>query len=306
MPRRNWIGRACSWCTRAMSRSTEDRLRAWFVVAALAAVSGCGARSGLEVPPLPDAGFDTPPPPDANVDAPRPDAFSTVVPEITIRVTADNSYRFGFGDATSMRDVGGAAEAFAACEIFCCSTPCSAGCAGSACGPFGLCEDGLGAEIYRIEEGRATAADFVYVVAWSDDAVTQGVLGEIQTRDRIVHSGDDGWSVCATGRNYNTGSGGPPESELNEWLRRCNGGDSPSGGWVGVTSSGPSLAIGETNGGSEGDFPETCIGSSPDSISREARWMWFDRDARAGADPFVEVQPEFLIFRLPTRVLLGR
>ena len=284
---------------------------------ALLVIAGCGARTGVEVPPPPDANIDAyvVPPPDATVDAfrvPRPDAnldaFNPVVPEIIVRVTADNSYRFGFGDARTLRDVRGAAEATTACEIFCCSPACttSSQCDGFPCGPEGVCEDGLGPEVYRIAEGRATAEDFLYVVAWSDNSVTQGVLGEIETRDRLVRTGDEGWSVCATGQDFDTGSGGPSEADLTRWLSRCNVGDSPSRGWVGVTRSGSGLAVGETNRGELGDFPETCITPGHgDHISPEARWMWFDRDTAAGGDPFFELQPEFLIFRLATTALLG-
>ncbi len=268
------------------------------VAACLATLAlGCGARTGL----------DRPPPRDAGTDVFHHDAGPVVViPEILVSVTVDNSYRFGFGDAVALRDAAGAAEAGVASDIFSCSAPCTGDgyCGGVRCGPLGACEDGSGPEVYRIAEWRATSADFLYVVAWSDYSVTQGLLAEIRTvTGRVVRSGDPGWSACATGRDYDTGSGGPPEAEIDEWLARCNRGDSPSGGWVTEESPGTRLAVGERNQGADGSFPETCLSTTHgDRIGADARWMWID--ARSG-DPFVTPQPEFLLFRLPTTALLG-
>lgn len=258
---------------------------------------GCGARSGLEVEPAaerPDAG---------RRDAGRP----VVVPELTVVLTADNAYRFGFGSASMLRSMFGAAEATSAGQIFNCSEPCTRGraCSSTPCGPLGACEDAEGPEVYVIPEGAATREDFLYVVAWSDDSVTQGLLGEIRTRDgRVVRTGDDGWEVCATGVDYDRG--GPADAEVNDWLGRCGRGEGASRGWVAVRASGPSLAIGETNAGSDGDFPETCIDPSfGDALSRETRWIWMTPTA-GSADAFTTPAPEFLIFRLPTTAIVGR
>lgn len=279
--------------------------------------SGCGARTGLETPPPPpidagtDAGRDGGPDagrdagPDAGQDG-GPDAGPPVpTPALLVVVTADNSYRFGFGDARGLRSTFGAAEATVACEIFCCSAPCrtSADCGGFACGPLGACDDGRGAEIYLVPEGAVTSADFLYVVAWSDDSVTQGLLADVRAPSGrvLATSGDPGWSVCATGRDYT--AGGPGDGEVAEWLARCARGEGPSRGWVSAGSSGRArLAVGEQNDSDEGDFPLVCgAAGRTDSPDARSSWMWIDTGV---GDPFRTPQPEFLIFRLPTRALL--
>jgi hypothetical protein len=265
--------------------------------AALALLVSCGARTGLDVEPAaerPDAGR-------------RDTGPVVVVPALTVVLTADNAYRFGFGSERALRSMFGAAEATSAGQIFNCSEPCTGGraCSISGCGPAGACEDGEGPEIYVVPEGAATGEDFLYVVAWSDDSVTQGLLGEIRTPDgRVVRTGEPGWEVCATGVDYDRG--GPGDGEVNTWLGRCASRGGPSGGWVGVTMAGPSLAIGETNAGSDGDFPETCIDPSfGDHLSRETRWIWMTPRAGEGG-AFTTPAPEFLIFRLPTRAIVER
>jgi hypothetical protein len=287
--------------------------------AALFTASACGARTGLELEPTPridagvdggrDAGLDAGT--DAAIDGGRDggrDAGPVVaVPELLVVVTADNSYRFGFGDARALRSTFGAAEATEACEIFCCSVACSrdADCAGARCGPLGACEDGRGAEIYRVPEGAVTSADFLYVVAWSDDSVTQGLLVDVRDPSGrpLARSGDPEWSVCAAGRDYDTGSGGPPDDEVSDWLARCDRGEGPSRGWVGSERAGPPrLAIGERNDSAEGTFPLVCGAPGfADTPTSDTRWVWMDTGR---GDPFTTPQPEFLIFRIATRDVL--
>ncbi len=281
---------------------------------ALASLWGCGARTGLEAPtPVPidasrDTGPDTgapPPPTDAGRDSGPDTGPAVVIPDLFVVVTADNSYRFGFGDALGLRSTFGAAEATTACEIFCCSTPCttSAECAGVACGPLGACEDDLGAEVYVVPEGAVTGADFLYVIAWSDDSVTQGLMVDVRDPSGRVlsRSGDRGWSVCATGRDYDRD--GPGDDEVAEWLARCDRADTPSGGWVGSESvNPPRLAVGERNDGDDGEFPIVCgAPGSSDSPTPETAWVWFDGGS---GPPFTTPQPEFLLFRVSTRDIL--
>ncbi len=282
------------------------------LVLASLALAGCGAKSALEAP--------APPPIDASVDGARParaDAGArdasfvdarppSSVPELLVVVTADNSYRFGFGDERGLRSTYGAAEASTSCQIFCCSAPCrvDAECRpGARCGPLGACEDGEGPEAYRVPEGAVTGSDYLYVIAWSDDAVTQGLLVEIRDSSgrTLLLSGDRAWSVCATNRNFDTGSGGPDDRLVAEWLGRCEG------RWVGSDAprGRPGLAVGEANDAEGGDFPIVCD-RGPDAIASAARWMWFDERIGDGASAFSDRQPEFLIFRVPTRAIVDR
>lgn len=291
-------------------------------VACLLLLTACGAKSGLVVPP--------PIPIDANVDAfvVPPDAYTfdaftfdagtdaftfdagpmIEVPELLVLVTADNSYRFGFGDARALRSTFGAAEAVTACEIFCCSATCrsDADCAGARCGPMGSCEDGLGAEIYRVPEGAVTGSDSLYVLAWSDDSVTQGLMVEVRDSTGATRalSGDPGWSVCPTDRDFDTGSGGPDDALVASWLERCD----RESRWVRADAPAgrPGLAVGEANDDEDGFFPLVCGAPGfSDSPSPRARWMWFDRAIGSGTS-FTSPQPEFQIFRISTRAILAR
>ncbi|MBN8612011.1 MAG: hypothetical protein J0L92_15565 [Deltaproteobacteria bacterium] len=277
-------------------------------VACLLVLAACGAKSGLVVP--------EPVPIDANVDAfvVPPDAFTfdagpiVVVPELIVVATADNSYRFGFGDARGLRSTFGAAEAVTACEIFCCSAMCTSDrdCPGVPCGPLGACEDDLGAEIYRVPEGAVTGSDFLYVLGWSDDSVTQGLLVEVRDArgETLLLSGEEGWEVCATRRDFDTGSGGPSDDEVATWLERCE----RDAGWLTSdgSTSGPGLSVGETNDAEGGDFPPVCGARTADTISPRARWMWFDDDRSDGRSAFTTPQSEFQIFRISTRAIVSR
>ncbi len=275
--------------------------------ASLLLLGACGAKSGLVVP--------EPVPIDANVDAfvVPPDAFSfdagpiVEVPELIVVATADNSYRFGFGDARGLRSTFGAAEATTACEIFCCSAMCSSDrdCPGVRCGPLGACEDDLGAEIYRVPEGAVTGSDFLYVLGWSDDSVTQGLLVEVRDArgETLLVSGDDAWEACATRQDFDSGSGGPSDDEVAFWLERCD-----REGWFtsGGSTGGPGLSVGEANDAVGGDFPPVCGAPTADAISPRARWMWFDDDRGDGRSAFTSAQSEFQIFRISTRAILAR
>jgi hypothetical protein len=280
-------------------------MRRWPLVVSLASslAFGCGAKSGLETPSV-DADLDA-----LSLDAGRDGGPVVIVPELLVLVTADNSYRFGFGDARGLRSTFGAAEAFTACEIFCCSARCrtDAECGGVRCGPLGACEDGLGAEIYRVPEGAVTGSDFLYVLAWSDDMVTQGLMVEVRDASGAtrVLSGDPAWTVCPTDRDFDTGSGGPDDALVASWLERCD----RESRWVASDApiGRPGLAVGEANveDAMRGDFPVVCgAPSSPDSPSSSARWMWFTTSM--GGPSFTSPQPEFQIFRLPTRAILAR
>jgi hypothetical protein len=264
-----------------------------------AMLGACGARTGLDVPDAPDAGFD----------APIPDAGPrTTIPELRVLVTADNSYRFGFGDARALRSTFGAAEAQTSCQIVCCSVPCRSDgdCRGVRCGPSGYCEDGFGAEIYQVPEGAVSSADFLYALAWSDDEVTQGLLIDVRDAagEPVVTSGEPGWSVCATGVDFDTGSGGPDDGLVATWLERCTA----EGRWVGPDRPrrSPGLVVGEANDSDGGEFPRVCEPRAVDGPRAAARWMWFDEALREGGSPFREPQAEFLIFRFPTGAILDR
>ena len=216
-------------------------------------------------------------------------------------ITADNAYGFGWGNFDSLGTYYGGLEAFLAGEIFNCTG---------------------GPETYIIDPTEADQAQALYIIAWADSSVTQGVLGRFRRSDGggtfgpVVYTGDPGWQVCATGMNFNPGSGGPSTTLIDDMIVACNAGNldptTTSGGWV--DQSGTmlgALAVGEDNstalsGGVQpgNEFNRVC----PSKMGDDARWMWFDWDLGDPASPFiapggVNTDHQFLIFRLPASLI---
>ena len=289
-------------------------LRCLLPVALLLVGTGCSCETNLgsDAGPRPDGGvrldgggpFDAGSRPDSG---PAPDAGPPAAPpDVNVVLTGDNAYGFGYGSADAIRSYFAGREATLAGHIFNCSTPCTTDgeCTTGDCDDFGTCnDDGNGPETYVVPGAQTSVGDYLYIVAWSDDAVTQGVLGTFQAVGASVglHTGDDGWEVCATGVDYDIGAGGPPQSEIDSEIVRCNGGGGVSQGWVGPDDTPMALAIGEANeAGSAGEFPGTCTNADRgDHLGPEARWMWFDRDVTDGTPAFRGGDMgEFLLFRL--------
>lgn len=246
---------------------------------------------------------------------PRPDAWIAPPPDIHVRLTADNAYGFGYGSGIGLANYFLGREDGSG-QIFDCSASCSATtpCSTGVCDTFGTCnDDRLGAETYIVPSAAAAAGSYLYVVAWSDESVTQGVLGRFETADgtgEVIQTGDDGWEICATGMNYDIGSGGPTVEVINAQITACNAGTTPSGGWLGTTpDQNRALVMGEANeAGSAGDFRAVCVDPTRgDSVPTEAKWMWYDDDVTDSRSAFIsdgDPHDEFLIFRLGTEVIL--
>ncbi|MCA9683633.1 MAG: fused MFS/spermidine synthase [Myxococcales bacterium] len=179
----------------------------------------------------------------------------------------------------------------------------------------------LGANREAIAAAEAENATYLYIIAWADAAVTQGVIarfrrdGGLMGFGEAVLTGDEGWEVCATGVNYNPGSGGPPLDVVNAQIQICNvdGGNpqTSSVGWVDeVGTAFGAVAVGEDNttpyaGGPQpgNEFPLVCQNVMP----AEAKWMWFNWDPQTviwpQTSPFLwpggqNPDHQFLIFRL--------
>jgi len=228
--------------------------------------------------------------------------------DIEVVLTADNAYAFGYGAEDEMTSYFGGVEAQVACEIFCCS---------------------VGPEEYVVPADDATGAAYLYIIGYADTSVTQGVLGQFRRVSgeegggfgAVVYTGDPGWEACATGVDYNPGSGGPSLQVINEQIAACNAGNSDpattSQGWVDeVGTSLGALAVGEPNdtpynGGPQvgNEFALVC----EDMVDPEALWMWFNWDPDnivwpmqspflypgGGANPM----HDFMIFRLAADVI---
>lgn len=125
-----------------------------------------------------------------------------------------------------------------------------------------------------------------------------------------VYTGSGKWQACATGEDYDPGSGGPGLETINDYILKCNAGElaptTSSVGWVDTTGDeNGRLVFGEDNSTARGnpepgnEFLQVC------EIEPGAKWMWFDWLAeRTAGSPFMwpggteNVTKDFVIFRL--------
>jgi hypothetical protein len=220
------------------------------------------------------------------------DPGAGVYSDVNVIITADNAYGFGYGTSTAMANYFGGIE--------------------SGGGAIFDCPIGYGPEAYTVPAADAAAGGFVYIVTWSDTSVTQGVIAQFfRDGGDPVYTGQGEWTVCATGQQYEFGSGGPDLETINTQIANCNAGTTPSSGWIDSngTASGK-LQFGENNttdrkaqvvAGNE--FPLVC------GIDGQARWMWFNWDPAniiwpTQGSPFIypnvagNPTQQFLVFRL--------
>lgn len=127
-------------------------------------------------------------------------------------------------------------------------------------------------ETYAFEAG-----DFIYIAAWSDDSVAQGVLANITADGNDLSSGHPAWQVTAV--NVNMGDGSPH----------------PTAGDIGSR-----VAFADANNLWETPYVGGANGISPwgtvPGIDSNAKWMWRANDGmdttQGGAN-----YGEYLIFR---------
>ncbi len=215
--------------------------------------------------------------------------------DVHVVITADNAYGFGYGDVNGISNYFGGIENCLAAQIFGCAS---------------------GPESY-IVPASATAGGCLYIVAWSDDAVTQGVIGKFQaaSNPNPIFTGQGHWEVFATGIDFDVCDGPPaggPQlngapSAINAQIVLANtntGPNSSSIGWVGLGGAPGKLgelAFGESNSSAGGNFQLVC--NPP--MDAAARWMWYNRDPSTLSDPFNDQaspagsggHKEYLIFR---------
>lgn len=212
--------------------------------------------------------------------------------DVTVLITADNAYGFGYGTGSKLLNYFGGVENQQADEIF-------------------NCPIGHGPETYTVPATQANSGDYLYIVGYADKSTTQGVLGEFYRQGATaVFTGVGDWEGCATGIDYDLGSGGPTLDVINEQIAACNArtGDvaTTSGGWVTTAASpGGRLAFGEDNTTDRisvevgNEFPMVC------GIAAGAHWMWLDWDPnRTSGSAFIwpggsgNVTKDFVLFRL--------
>jgi hypothetical protein len=239
--------------------------------------SGGSSVTNIDVHPDPDGGTITAPPPTTDV---------------TVIITADNAYGFGYGTDAQLVNYFGGVENVTSAEIF-------------------SCPIGVGPEQYTVPAAQANVGGFLYIIAYADRNTTQGVLAKFFREGADpVYTGSGQWQACATGVDFDPGSGGPSLDIINQQIAACNAANTDpattSVGWVGSTPSARgNVATGEDNSTPRtqpmpgNEFNIAC------GIEPAAHWMWYDwESARVDGSPFLwpggDGNPikDFLIFRL--------
>lgn len=131
------------------------------------------------------------------------------------------------------------------------------------------------AESYEFEAG-----DVLYIAAWSDDRIAQGVLAEFHTESHgTILSGDPRWQVFATGAHRGTGDLHPDATEIAAHAAFADANNL----WESIVTD-----------GSNGVTPWSTIAG----IDAAASWMWRsagEADAFRGS----HAEPQMLLFRTP-------
>ncbi len=136
----------------------------------------------------------------------------------------------------------------------------------------------------------AAGNDFVYVVAWDDGRVFQGLLATVAVGAGFAPTGSPLWTVCATNRSLaSNAAASPTPAVLTQAIGVCNNESS----WH-ATSNGPN----NDNAAAAGFWGSVA------PIEGVANWIWDTNGSAACTGPrgFLggPCNPgEFLIFRLP-------
>lgn len=219
-------------------------------------LGGIDVQPGTEMP-----GGVTPPPPT----------------DVSVIITGDNAYGFGYGDANQVLTYNGGKENPLRDDIFACPV-------------------GNGPESYVVPASEANVGNFLYIVGYADRSTTQGVLAEfVREGGQPVFTGSGNWQACATGQDLDPGSGGPSRDVINQMIAACNARSldpqTSSVGWVTTTpSANGSVAVGEDNQ-SERPANGPAVGNEffvACGINPQARWMWYEWEpARTTGSPFI-------------------
>jgi hypothetical protein len=212
--------------------------------------------------------------------------------DVTVVITADNAYGFGYGDGAQIINYFGGVENATSDDIFACPV-------------------GVGPETYTVPAAQANSGAFLYIIGYGDKSTTQGLIAKFFREGAApVYTGSGTWQACATGMDLDPGSGGPTLEVINQQIALCNAGNldltTTSGGWVGTTASpGGRVVFGEDNSTDRdrptpgNEFKIAC------DIDAGARWMTYDWDEnRTVGSAFIwpggndNATKDFIIFRL--------
>lgn len=98
---------------------------------------------------------------------------------------------------------------------------------------------------------NVNAGDYIYVAAWSDDQVAQGLIGQFSDGSQTLYTGTAGWQEYLTFHDLDDGAAAPTTAQL-------------SGVLAGVTWSGISNTV-DNGAGPWGTIP---------GINSQADWIW--------------------------------
>lgn len=136
----------------------------------------------------------------------------------------------------------------------------------------------------KAETWTFDAGAYIYVAAWSDDAVAQGWLGQFAFDNKsTLLSSSKGWEYMATNLNLGDGDPWPSSGDIS--------------GWVALADK-QNLWATPYVGGSNGVAPWGNIAG----ISGNAAWTWGNPDNRADPLNGGASHEEYQIFRIPTGV----
>lgn len=131
----------------------------------------------------------------------------------------------------------------------------------------------------RPETWSFIASDFLYLAAWSDDAVAQGLLAQITVGGLSYHSGDSRWQVYKTGQNKGDNSPAPTADEVEVQVGIANAGKFWSAPYV---------------GGNNGISPWSTISG----IATNIPWMWANSASKSNPLIGGSAEGEYLLFRM--------
>lgn len=131
----------------------------------------------------------------------------------------------------------------------------------------------------KAETWNFNAGEYIYIAAWSDNSVAQGLLAQLVMESETILSGDARWEVMSTGIDLNTGASHPTSGDIESWVSLAESNNLWEAPHV---------------GGANGIQPWGVIAG----ITTDANWMW--RGIESG-DPLSggANHGEFLIFRIP-------
>lgn len=134
----------------------------------------------------------------------------------------------------------------------------------------------------RAESWAFQTLQYIYIAAWSDKSVAQGLLAQITLpTGQTLHTGDKAWKVMYSGINKTSGSAHPVASEIQTLAALADANDLWEAPYIG-----------------EQNLPSTGPWGRIDGITSDARWTWGNParvadPLRGGAD-----HAEYQVFRV--------